>query len=500
MKGKLLGLALAIAGGLFSCAGLLRAQSSCPPCPNTGILCSFFTLDINQNNNVQSPPPPANDPWPTNQDVCFGTWRTLDANGIGPDSQLQRLGLKWSDINWAYGQYDFSSLDQWVNQLTGQQVIFTAFWTPNWASAYPQDPCGPGGNPRRPPGGCDLPDPAQYPNAWHDFIQALVTHVTGYHPNPVQYIEIWNEPNDDNKCNRNNNCNPSALVGLTQTAQSIAGPAGISIISPPVTGSGVEAGSGTDGKSYLEDLLENGVGNYANVIAFHAYVDEPVAGNLTEEIGDVTDLLNSYNFTHGFYITEGSWLNNHDEIGDYTDSTDMSEQAAWLATSYLTSAYYITPNANGNYLLGYSFYGWDYGPDERNNEHVTALWCTTWCDTPPGPPQLTKAGVGYQNLYNWLIGATPTGQCTNSGDGNGDLVWTCGFNSPALGQTQAVWLSCGSWDNYQYDCGYNWTVSPPNTFYSYLTLTGQTCGIFGSTIDITAWPILLTTATSNNRC
>jgi hypothetical protein len=48
--------------------------------------------------------------------------------------------------------------------------------------------------------------------------------------------------------------------------------------------------------------------------------------------------------------------------------------------------------------------------------------------------RLTKAGVAYKQLYDWMVGATQTEACREKSS-----VWTCGYTRSGGYQAQAVW-------------------------------------------------------------
>jgi hypothetical protein len=497
-------LAVVAVGGLLSSAAVVHAQNPPPctqrQCPTTGISCSFFGLHINQTDAVQQI---SDDPWPTTENVCFGIFRTHDANG--DLLRYSQYGLKWSDIETSQGNYVFGSLDEWVEQFVphggDQGIIFTGFWTPSFWSSDPTDQCGnTDGNPYRPYGGCDLPqnsDGSYNPQPWKSFISAVVQHMTTKWPGTLKYIEVWNEPSDSNKCNPNHNyCTPAELARMTSDANYIVShpPTGIQIISPPLANGGFEGSN-----SYFQQLLTAGIANpgYANVIGFHGYPGEPPDTTMIEEIGDVTNLLSANGTPLPIFDTESSW-ESKDEIsgkdGNYDDE-DMKSQAAWLAASYLVQAYYTTLPTSQSYLIGSAFDGWDYGPNSYSDYPyaVHALWNTgSWGNDQEG---LTRAGVAYQNVYWWLLGATPTSACSQSILA-GNTVFGCNFTNQAQqGQTQAVWYSCSDG---QYDCGTSYSYSPPFTYY--LTLTGQVCQLSNGSVQIDSSPILLVTGTWTPSC
>jgi hypothetical protein len=487
-------LAVVAVACLLSSAAVVHAQQ---------IPATFFGLHVNQNDIVTGGDGDQwvqYDYWPTTVDgvqfpVQFNTYRTHDSGGYplmggsicGPPT-CSAVAMKWSDLNPAKGSYTFlSNLDPWAGLAAsnGQVILFTAYWTPNWASSNQGDDCAHQNDPNRPYGGCDLPKNSDGTNnygPWSDFIQQLLLHVQGSnYASQFKYIEVWNEPNvDPNECRRSGGCTPAALAEMTYIVKYWIGQysMNIQVISPPVTNDGLE---GED--PYLQQLLDayKALGSYPDVIGFHGYVRQPVDFNLTEEIQDVQTLLQSQQppVTLPIYNTEGSWLQDN----EWGEPQYEDQQAAWLATAYLVQAYYTTTS---NPLTGYVFYGWDFETNAKGLE--SALW---WWWGPPLAPALTEAGVAFTNVYQWLINATPTGQCTTNGLGPPDYntEWTCQFNNSAYGvYPLAVWDSCS---DKNYDCSDY--VNTPSGYLWYWDLTGQKHPLPTPIFQITAWPILLTT-------
>ena len=100
---------------------------------------TYFGMDLNER-VAQQPPPQSGNPWPV---VPIGSLRLWDA------------GVGWAQINTAQGVYDWTLLDEWlqdVQTFNVQAVMYTFGMTPQWASSHPNDTTCAWG-----PGECDPP-------------------------------------------------------------------------------------------------------------------------------------------------------------------------------------------------------------------------------------------------------------------------------------------------------------------------------------------------------
>lgn len=194
-------------------------------------------------------------------------------------------------------------------------------------------------------------------------------------------------------------------------------------------------------------------------VGFHGY---PHHGNDVPEIVNTfvpfikaALVRNGISSTMPIYQTEGSW-------GDVTQTgwtvTDPSQQAAWVARTYLL--------AWSQGVSRYIWYGWNAYP-----------WGALWYASPP-PSGLSsgvnQAGVAYGQIYSWMVGSTLTSPCAiQSG-----TVWTCGFTKANGQQTLAVWNTAGS------------SSYSGASYINYLDLAGGSHTISGS-VTIGIQPLLL---------
>ncbi len=485
------GLATGVAAGTTTIKATLGVSGSASltvTAPPAAIQASFFALDINKNNNVGTGV--TNDPWPSNGGgVNFGTFRTLGS------------AIKWSDIETCDGGpnqtnpcYTWTRFDQWRAQLqSGQAMMFTAFWTPAWASGFAADTC----TGIFVPGGCDLPsDVTTTDQHWKDFLIALINHVG---VGGLKYLEVWNEPNITSECNPPNNpmdlggtCTPASLVRMVQDAQCVIKGIGtgcapgldpsVQIISPPPTSA---QPGGTTIAPYLGTLLADRVANYADIIGFHGYVNlgSTIASSTAAGTTNVASLITSvqttvapYSTTKPIYDTEGSWSGKYEaQIQPYPD-----QQAAFVGIYYLIQGSNADTTCSGtvcNPLAGFSWYGWDF-------TNTGQFWDLTNQVRTPG-------GVAYVNVYQWLQGASPTAPCSASG-----TVWTCNFTRTGNYYAQAVWDTNQTCPPTTGNCTtsiYTLPQTPAGTPYiEYRDLSGNIISLSGATtVAIGLKPILL---------
>jgi hypothetical protein len=389
----------------------------------SALLPSFFNMSINQRTS----------PWPTKMGAKLGGVRLMTAT------------MKWSDLNIAQGVYDWSNFDTWLSttQANGQDVLFTVYNTPAWASSNPTAVCA------ATTGGCYPPldlnaDGTGTNQHFKDFVSALIKHAGA---GKIKYLEIWNEPNITTEWMGTY----AQLVRMAKDAYTVA--KGIDpkilISSPPETG---------DGKNslymnWLGNFLAAGGGQYVDTIDFHGYAYK-TAEDLAVRINNLRAITTIYGQqSKPVFDTEGSW-------GVFSKMTDPDQQAAFVGRQYLLQ---IASQINRFY-----FFGWDYG-------NTGDLYNTS-------NGKLTLAGIAYQQIYQWMQGATPTAPCKASG-----AVWTCNFTRPNGYQAMAVWNSSQTCLN-TLCTTLQFTV--PIGYIQYRDLSGTLKTVTGSQIPLGLKPIL----------
>lgn len=139
--------------------------------------------------------------WPTNHTGAlspapgfgFGTWRSHDYYGDGPD------GFRWLNLNptqqtttqgiYASAAPYWAELDTVIrtHSLAGRDIYFTIFGTPAWAARNGF---------RLGPDSVASSAPANNPADLALFVKALVSRYNyAGSTTPIRYLELWNEPN-----------------------------------------------------------------------------------------------------------------------------------------------------------------------------------------------------------------------------------------------------------------------------------------------------------------
>lgn len=410
------------------------------PSTQGAIPASYFGFNLHP--GVFTTPPKY--PWPA---IPFGAVR------------LWATETTWNDINTASGVYDFSTLDNTISvaKSNGQNdFVFTFGAVPTWASSVPTDASCTAAN----LGSCDPPIGLSSgdDHLWQDFVAAITAHnaANGF---PIKYWEIWNEPNILVEWNGT----PAEMALMAKDAYTIIKAAdSTALVTTPTPGEdGPTQSISSWEPAYLGALVPFG-GIFADIITYHGYADacdNEAPESESSKVSDVTtavdqSVLSASLASLPIWNTEGSW--NKD-----AGLPDPNIQAAYVARMYLLQ-----------WSLGVSrFYWFQYG----NTQNGTFL---------NSDNSLDLAGTAYGQVYNWMVGATATSQCTPNG-----TVWTCNFTSSGGVQEQAVWdtsQTCGNGS-----CTTS-SYTPGSTYKEYYDLAGDPPTPISGTVQIGAEPILLT--------
>jgi hypothetical protein len=301
-----------------------------------------FWVDDAQFTDASGAPISGGVPWPT---AKFGTLRLWDT------------GTSWTSLEPQQGVWNWQPLDIWVaaaEQHGVPDILLTLGQTPTWASTNPDDVNYVGAGAPAPP------TDNQY---WRDYITAIAQRYKGR----IRYYEIWNEPNDPTYYTGT----VAELAELTAEAYSIiksVDPGNI-VLSPAAYAPG-----------YLNQLLEAGIAQNVDMIAYHFYETPPEA--TATDIANV-NLVMAANGVSAIPL----WASE----GASGDNTTVPES---LAAAYLVRKY-LVHLAFGS--IRFDWYAWGKA--------------TTFCvGTEENDPQeLTEAGRAFGILLNWLHGASLTG-------------------------------------------------------------------------------------------
>jgi polysaccharide biosynthesis protein PslG len=396
------------------------------------------------------------EPWPVDS---FGNFRLWDS------------ATAWAVINTAPGQYDWSMLDSWLKAAKDRNmdVEYTFGRVPQWASSNPNDSvCASA------PGSCAPPNDLNSDGSgtnqhWKDYVTAIATRVNDptylqTHA-PIKYWEIWDEAPNPGRWNPiSETAGIAQMLRMASDARTIilSIDSTATILSPSV---GIRVASET---KWFKDYLAAGGGNYADIIAFHAYLqtenEQPIPEQLLTYLTDwVENDLQPYGQENKpRWDTEASW-----GIATCCNFTDQDLQAGFVARYYLM------------HWLG----------------SVQRFYWYAWSDTPAGtlwvanpkylwaPGTLLKPGKAYGQIYRWMVGDSVDQSCAPQG-----TVWACNVTGPNGFQGQIVWDTSQTCS--KGTCTYsNYNCNP--IFTQYVTLLGTVFPVKGSTVPIGYKPIFL---------
>lgn len=385
--------------------------------------------------------------------------------GYFANQRLAGSDVFWWNIEVAPGSYDFYWLDQWIAQAQKHNVtlMYTFAGIPQFYSSVSDDT-----NCAYEPGACDPPkdlneDGTGTDAAFQNYVTAMVNHVG----TQIQYWEIWNEPDEHKQwtptcitkknCAGNGNWKYAQLLRMAADARAIilaANPNAVILTPAPVGW----PGSAT---TWMEGYLAAGGGQYADVIAFHGYLNQwvmghfPVPENEAKLIGQMKYVVKKYGQqTKPLWISEGGWGNVL--LDGYSDAV---LQSAFIAR-------YMLIQQSRGISRGY-WYQWD-----------SPFGAGTLFQGPM-PANLRMAGYAYNALINWTNGATISVPCTLE---KGTSIWTCRYtrSTPAGYKALVVWNTKGA---------SNFNLA--QTYSQYCDLKGNVTPLQGKKVQVGPWPILL---------
>jgi uncharacterized protein (TIGR03437 family) len=341
--------------------------------------------------------------------------------------RLWDSGTAWTALEPAKGVWNWAPLDAWVAAAEAHgvnEILLTLGQSPEWASSQPDNVNYVGAGAPAPPN--DFQD-------WRDYITAVGQRYKGR----IRNYEIWNEPNDPTYYAGT----VPQLVELTKEAYTI-----LKSIDPANT---VVAPVPYDA-GYLDQLLQTGMAPFIDVVAFHIYTyEQPPEQVVGPAITNVRFVMAKNGVSAlPLWDTEGA-------SGDTTTTEDVG--AAWIVRRYLVDLAYGS--------VRYNWYTWSKG----------STFCAATEET--DPRQLTKAGLAFQLLQNWLRNASLT-SVNIDGAGN----WQIGLNLVGGSAALIVWNPTASTQ-----------FSIPGNIQAVTArdIFGGSTAVTGSTITVGANPLLL---------
>ncbi len=342
---------------------------------------------------------------------------------------------KASAVNWEYtepyrGVFNWSRLDQWVDAAHqhGVSFYFSNDAMPAWA-VKDTSTCQPAYS-----GATILRCRSMVANIgdWDDFVTALATRYKGR----LNY-ELWNEPS------ASSSLTVADLVTLTTREYNI-----IRSLDPQATI--VCCGFVHGGNfQYMDQFFAAGGTTGVDAFSFHGIFSPPAQPPewIVSETDRAKQILAKYGLSNKpLWDTEGGWAVLSPPVRD--------DQPAFVTKWFLLQ-----------WSLGVSrayWYSW-------------STWRPLW-DTTTG---ITPAGVAYEQVYNWMVGATLDKPCSVTADS----VWTCVLTRPGGYQAQVTW-----------DASATRAYIPDSQYKQYRDLSGKTTAIpAGSSLIIGPTPTILET-------
>ena len=415
--------------------------------------------------------------------VSFGAFRFWDT------------GTRWEQLEPTRGHFEWSRFDNWIDHITGDSQFTTneALFvlgpgTPPWASSEPDDRKCDFYQEDHVPGQCYAPkdvakDGSGSDRMWKHWVREVARHALASKIH-IKYWEVWNVFNDDENTETGRfewAGTPKQLERLAEDARCVITGRG-SVQGVPCTATPIDASAIILSPSFAskyDDLHLKEAAKYfelpgaadaAEEIAFHNYTSTPE--DTRSHIEAIKGALPQLDRHRPFFSTEGGW---HDDC----EVPDLDAQASIVARQFLM--------LNSNNVQAHYWYNW-YARKAGGQKQGVGFG-TLW--NPDGMGQctlqeagLTPAGVAYQQIYNWMVGAT-VAACYP--DHNVNTVYTCHFSRPNGFAAIAIWDSSQTCNN---GCTTrDWTV--PAGMKWYRDLAGDLAKIDGGTVKIGLKPLLL---------
>jgi Glycosyl hydrolase catalytic core len=329
---------------------------------------------------------PENTPWPS---VPFAVWR------------LWGTYTYWSRLEPVKGRWDFSLLDKYVGLAEQHHVeaLLTLGITPQWSSSRPDEKSDFGA------GGSATPNTMA---DWQEYVRLVGTRYKGR----VHEYEIWNEPNLTNTYTGS----IQGMVDLARIAYQTLKQIDPTVIvcSPSPTG--------VYGGKWLDEYLKAGGGRYADVIGYHFYVAPEPPEDMVPMIQNVEQVMAHDGVGNKpLWDTETGWTiqDRNGSVkprhGIYSVVLSPSQASAYVVRAYVL--------AWGSGVSRFYWYDWD--------GDMMGL-------VEPDGKTLKPAAVAYEEVENWLVGASMSACGAHPGG-----IWVCALARPNNFWARIVWKPDG---------------------------------------------------------
>ena len=322
-------------------------------------------------------------------------WPTVSIGAMGKGTRVT-----WSYIEPIQGTRDWTRLDAHVDlaQAHGARYLQALGGCPCWAAPVSlQGQCTPDAN-----GNLAFQGMVNNIQDWDNFVTAMVNRYKG----KIDY-ELANEPDNYFTGTAAN------MVTLTTHAYNLIrsiDPAAIIVAPSYVNASNLDAYYAAGGVKTIDVNSLHGYPATNNDIA------ETIQGFLTLPFRTV---FSKYGINNKpLWDTEGSWGN--ESAGAITDP-DL--QVAFVARDYLL-----------HWSFGFSRFNWYLWEDASGGWGFLLNSSTN---------KLRPATTAYQQVYDWMVGATMTQPCSFNGTDGYHAVYTCDLTRSGGYQARVVWNTDG---------------------------------------------------------
>ncbi len=391
----------------------------------------------------------------------YADWPQAPPQGVGVQigALAKGLSVSWPFIEQVQGVYNWTTLDNYVNQAAahGVDIFYTNFDFPPWAVPDSSNPdnCGAYAS-----GIIACTNMVSNIADWKNWNTALVTRYSG----KIKMFELYNEPNTVGSFTGT----VPQMVQLTNTFHDI-----IRATAAPGTLIGAPSASSAQ---YIQQYYAAGGTVDVDTVNLHEYP------NVT--VNDFPEFeLTKIEGTKQAMITAGA--------PSLVSAPLWDTETGWGNNAYALS----DPQQRAAFVARHLFIEWSVGVrrtywyawDESN-------WGTLFNEISPGVGETFPAGMAYQQVQTWLLGANMQTPCTANGGTQYGATYTCNLYRPGGYQAQAVW-------NASLQCSNNicptTNYTPGSIYIQYRDIAGNVHSITpGQMVPISAQPILLENQTT----